>query len=45
MPVYFAKNDDGKVERVILPFYGQALWSTVYGYVAISPADGNHDTE
>ena len=41
MPVYFAKNDDGKVERVILPFYGQALWSTVYGYVAISPADGN----
>lgn len=41
MPVYFAKNDKGQVERVILPFYGQALWSTVYGYVAVSPADGN----
>ena len=41
MPVYFAKDDDGKVTRVIVPFYGQALWSTVYGYVALSPADGN----
>ena len=41
MPVYFAKDEQGQVQRVILPFYGQALWSTVYGYVAISPADGN----
>ncbi len=41
MPVYFAKNEAGTVERVILPFYGQALWSTVYGYVALSPADAN----
>jgi len=41
MPVYFAKDEQGKVQRVILPFYGQALWSTVYGYVAISPDDAN----
>ena len=41
MPIYFAKDDNGQVTRVILPFYGQALWSTVYGYVAISPEDAN----
>ena len=41
MPVYFAKDDNGKVVRVILPFYGQALWSTVFGYVALSPLDAN----
>ena len=40
MPVFLAKNAEGKVERYILPFYGQALWSTVYGYVAVAP-DGN----
>ena len=41
MPVYFSKDDNGDVVRVIVPFYGQALWSTVYGYVAIDPKDGN----
>jgi Na+-transporting NADH:ubiquinone oxidoreductase subunit C len=41
MPVYFAKDENGNVDRVILPFYGQALWSTVYGYVAVDPKDGN----
>lgn len=41
MPVYFSKDDTGTVQRVIVPFYGQALWSTVYGYVAIDPKDGN----
>ena len=41
MPVYLSQDDAGKVQRVILPFYGQALWSTVYGYVAIDPVDGN----
>ena len=41
MPVYFSKDESGKVVRVILPFYGQALWSTVYGYIAIDPQDGN----
>ena len=41
MPVYFAKDEQGQVQRVILPFYGQALWSTVFGYVALDPKDGN----
>ena len=41
MPVYFAKDEQGQVQRVILPFYGQALWSTVFGYVALAPKDGN----
>ncbi len=40
MPVYFSFGDDGKIVRVILPFYGQALWSTVYGYMAVG-TDGN----
>lgn len=41
MPVFFVKDDNGQVVRVILPFYGQALWSTVYGYVALD-TDYNH---
>ncbi|MBQ9274034.1 MAG: Na(+)-translocating NADH-quinone reductase subunit C [Succinivibrio sp.] len=41
MPVYFSKDDEGNVVRVILPFYGQGLWSTCYGYLALDPADGN----
>ena len=41
MPVYLSKDDNGQVVRVIIPFYGQALWSTVYGYVAVDPKDGN----
>lgn len=40
MPVYLSLDDQGNVVRYILPFYGQALWSTVYGYVAVDP-DGN----
>ena len=41
MPVYFSKDEEGTVQRVILPFYGQGLWSTCYGYLAVSPEDGN----
>lgn len=40
MPVFLSKDENGQVVRYILPFYGQALWSTVYGYVAVAP-DGN----
>lgn len=36
MPVFVAK-ENGKVVSYILPFYGQGLWSTLYGYLAISP--------
>ena len=40
MPVYLSKDEAGNVVRYILPFYGQALWSTVYGYLAVD-TDGN----
>ena len=40
MPVFIAKDESGAVERYILPFYGQGLWSTMYGYIAVAP-DGN----
>ena len=36
MPIYIAKDDNGTPTRIILPFYGQALWSTAYGYLALS---------
>lgn len=39
-PIYFAKDSQGKIETVILPVYGQGLWSTMYGFIALSP-DGN----
>ncbi|NLE61629.1 MAG: NADH:ubiquinone reductase (Na(+)-transporting) subunit C, partial [Planctomycetes bacterium] len=28
---------DGRIERIILPVYGKGLWSTMYGYLALSP--------
>ncbi len=41
MPVYLVKNIvSGGYTKVILPFYGQGLWSTMYGYLAVEP-DGN----
>jgi Na+-transporting NADH:ubiquinone oxidoreductase subunit C len=33
--VYLVKNPDGKLQQVILPIYGQGLWSTMYGFVAL----------
>ncbi len=36
MPVFVAKQD-GKVISYIFPFYGQGLWSTLFGYLAIAP--------
>lgn len=41
MPVFYVKDDAGNTTRIILPFYGQALWSTAYGYLALDP-DLNH---
>lgn len=40
MPVYLVKNAAGNYTSVILPFYGQGLWSTMYGYLSLS-TDGN----
>lgn len=35
MVVYFVKTA-GEIEKIILPIYGKGLWSTLYGFVAIS---------
>jgi len=40
MPVYLAKDAQGQVESLILPIYGQGLWSTMYGFISLAP-DGN----
>lgn len=34
--VYEVKNDSGEVDRVVLPIYGKGLWSTLYGFLAVS---------
>jgi len=39
IPVFFAKDATGKVDSIILPIYGQGLWSTMYAFVAVA-ADG-----
>ncbi len=38
--VYLVKDTAGTVEKVILPIQGYGLWSTLYGFIAVSP-DGN----
>ena len=35
MPVYFVV-ENGATTKVVLPFYGQGLWSTMYGYLAVN---------
>ena len=40
MPVYLVKAEDKSVTQIVLPFYGQGLWSTMYGYLAVG-ADGS----
>lgn len=39
IPVFFAKDAEGKVDNIILPVYGRGLWSTMYAFVAVA-ADG-----
>lgn len=41
MPVYVAKDDQKKIVSIILPIYGQGLWSTLYGLLAVTP-DGKN---
>jgi Na+-transporting NADH:ubiquinone oxidoreductase subunit C len=41
MPIYVAKDPSGKIKSYILPFYGQGLWSTLYGLLAVTP-DGKN---
>lgn len=38
-PVYFAKDEQGAVETIILPIQGYGLWGVMYGFLALE-ADG-----
>ncbi|TEW53395.1 Na(+)-translocating NADH-quinone reductase subunit C [Psychromonas sp. RZ22] len=38
--VYLVSNDNGVLQRIILPVHGAGLWSTMYAFVAVKP-DGN----
>ncbi|AGH81781.1 Na(+)-translocating NADH-quinone reductase subunit C [Psychromonas sp. CNPT3] len=38
--VYLVSDDNGKLQRIILPIHGAGLWSTMYAFVAIQ-MDGN----
>lgn len=35
--VYLVKDAAGKVSQVVLPMYGNGLWSIMYGFVAVQP--------
>lgn len=38
--VYLLRNDDGSLNKVILPIHGYGLWSTLYGFIALE-SNGN----
>lgn len=38
--VYLMEDDEGALDKVILPIHGYGLWSTLYGFIALE-ADGN----
>ncbi|WP_462150807.1 Na(+)-translocating NADH-quinone reductase subunit C [Pseudoalteromonas xiamenensis] len=38
-PVYFARNEAGKIETIVLPIQGYGLWGIMYGFLALE-ADG-----
>lgn len=33
--VYLLREDDGSIDKVILPIHGYGLWSTMYGFIAL----------
>ncbi|MDY7095379.1 MAG: Na(+)-translocating NADH-quinone reductase subunit C [Acidobacteriota bacterium] len=35
--IYKLKNEDGGLKLLVLPVEGKGLWSTMYGFVAVSP--------
>lgn len=35
--VYLVKNEQNQVSQVVLPMYGNGLWSIMYGFVAVEP--------
>lgn len=34
--VYQVNDDSGKLSQVVLPIYGKGLWSTMYGFIALT---------
>ena len=38
--VYLVEDEQGEIDKIILPIRGAGLWSTLYGFVALE-ADGN----
>jgi Na+-transporting NADH:ubiquinone oxidoreductase subunit C len=38
--VAYLLEQDGEVERIVLPVHGYGLWSTLYGFIALE-GDGN----
>lgn len=38
--VYLLRDDQGEIERVIMPIHGYGLWSTLYGFIALE-SNGN----
>jgi len=32
---YLLKDDDGKLDRIVLPIHGYGLWSTLYGFLCL----------
>jgi Na+-transporting NADH:ubiquinone oxidoreductase subunit C len=33
--IYLLRNEDGSLDKVILPIHGYGLWSTLYGFIAL----------
>jgi len=38
--VYLVNDDQGGLDKIILPIHGYGLWSTLYGFIALE-SDGN----
>jgi len=38
--VYLVENEQGEIDKIILPIHGYGLWSTLYGFIALE-SDGN----
>ncbi|RIY32758.1 NADH:ubiquinone reductase (Na(+)-transporting) subunit C [Psittacicella gerlachiana] len=42
LKVYLVKNTaTGEIEKIVLPFYGNGLWSVMYGLLAVDAKDAN----
>ncbi|RIY33050.1 NADH:ubiquinone reductase (Na(+)-transporting) subunit C [Psittacicella melopsittaci] len=42
LKIYLVKNEQtGAIDKIILPFYGNGLWSVMYGFLAVDAKDAN----